>query len=172
MKILVINGSSNKESFTQLNLENIIKTIKNIKKDEIEVTIMNPQTDVMLNCVGCSQCFYTGSCNLDKFDNFEKIRKLLINSDLVIFGTPVYSLNVTPYLKNFIDRIIHWAHYLRLYGKAAVILTTSFYPTNHVNSYMSFICHSLGLKVIGNINISSQDIKTKKINVNQIIEKL
>ena len=73
MKIFAFSGSNKSiKSNTKDILEDIIKNIKDINKEEdIEVSIYTP-SDIKI-CAGCTSCFSTGKCILDKKDNISAI---------------------------------------------------------------------------------------------------
>lgn len=58
------------------------------------------------NCMGCFTCWAKtpGECAIN--DNMKELLKLYTGSDIVGYATPLYSGNITPMLKNFIDRLL------------------------------------------------------------------
>ncbi|MDD4835185.1 MAG: molybdopterin-dependent oxidoreductase, partial [Lutispora sp.] len=58
----------------------------------------------MGSCISCFKCGENkGLCILE--DDFEDLRQLWIESDVIIYSTPVYHLSVPAQLKCFIDRL-------------------------------------------------------------------
>jgi len=53
-------------------------------------------------CVGCQRCATTGECIL--VDDFQTVRRRLLEANAVVFATPVYFWNVPSPAKAFIDR--------------------------------------------------------------------
>ncbi len=53
-------------------------------------------------CEGCQTCFKTGECKIK--DDMQPLYAKLLESDGIIFGTPVYFWDVTAQAKTIIDR--------------------------------------------------------------------
>ncbi len=87
--------------------------------------IFSPSNLRIEKCRGCECCFKYGRCELDKMDNFDRIKDEISSSDIIILGTPVYAGSVSSYLKEFIERLSMWLHIFKLAGKCGVIVVTS-----------------------------------------------
>lgn len=73
-------------------------------------------------CLGCECCFKNGNCELDKVDNFDKIKNEMIFLDVIIFGIFVYVGIIFFYLKEFIERLFLWLYIFKFVGKCGVII--------------------------------------------------
>ncbi|MDD7305148.1 MAG: flavodoxin family protein [Peptoniphilaceae bacterium] len=123
-KIVVYNGSPRG---MQSNTNQVINHMLNkLPYDmNLEVSYIDALLYKIRLCRGCSQCFSTGKCPLDKVDEMKKVKHLLLESDLVILGTPVFAGNVSGQFKVMIDRLAYWLHLMCLCGKPIIIVTTS-----------------------------------------------
>lgn len=119
-KIFAFVGSRSAKRNTYGLVEKIITEIdKNIESD-YEILTMN---DVSLKpCIGCGSCGMVGECVLD--DDFPILREKILEADLFIVGAPVYIHGLPGEMKNIIDRLVTWAHTLRLAGKNILIVST------------------------------------------------
>ena len=76
-------------------------------------------------CRGCMQCFKEGEEFCPEKEKTLKIRDKMLESDGVIFASPVYAHNVTALYKNFIDHFSYMFHRPRFFDKYAVVLATT-----------------------------------------------
>jgi len=157
-KIFVYIGSrSGKNSTTLKYINNVLnKIIESVGKENVEVDLYITTSCKINNCLGCNACFYTGKCVQDNEDDMEVIKSKMLNSDIVIFASPVYLHNVSGDMKIFIDRISYWTHLLRLAGKIGVVVATSSgngleLTTNYIHKVMIY----LGIKVVGEFGVVS-----------------
>lgn len=112
-KILVIKGSSRKDSFTNRLWRAAVEELS-----DSEVIVFDACAEKFNFCNGCNYCESNGKCvhrDLDDFYNkFE-------NADIIIFATPVYNGGFSAPLKALIDRF--QVYYTSFYknGKAQPI---------------------------------------------------
>jgi multimeric flavodoxin WrbA len=102
MKIILINGSPNKEGCTFTALSEVAKTLN---EDGIETEIIQIGDKVVRGCVACRRCKETGVCIFDDIVN-EVIEKAK-TADGFIFGSPVYFSGINGTMKSFLDRLFY-----------------------------------------------------------------
>ncbi|MCL2246932.1 MAG: flavodoxin family protein [Lentimicrobiaceae bacterium] len=99
-KITIINGSPRKNGATGKILQAFRKQLE--EKENVEIHYIDLVDYQLQNCVGCEICYKTGICHLK--DKAEEINKLVAHSQGVMIGSPNYAINVSAFLKNYIDR--------------------------------------------------------------------
>ena len=99
MKILVLAGSPHKKGTSNTLVEEFTKGAKDAGK---EVEIIDLAKSNIHPCLGCDHCGMNGDC-IQKDDGNEILDKIL-ESDCILFASPVYYYNVSAQLKMMIDR--------------------------------------------------------------------
>ncbi len=101
--ILGVIGSPRKQGNTHILVEKILDGAKE-KGAETDIIFL---TDYHIKeCNGCHQCWKGKECS--KKDGMNKLYGKIGNSDLIIFGTPVYWYGPTALMKGFIDRFVYF----------------------------------------------------------------
>ncbi len=60
-------------------------------------------------CIECNACYATGKCSVE--DDYQQVLEKLINTDRLIFATPIFFMTVCAQAKMLIDRCqCLWAH--------------------------------------------------------------
>jgi len=70
---------------------------------DVDTTLYSFQGKQIQPCLSCFACMKTGKCIIN--DDFEELRQLWINSDVIIYSFPVYHLSIPGQLKAFLDRL-------------------------------------------------------------------
>lgn len=102
MKILAINGSpKGKLSCTHIILAPLLE---GMQKAGAETQVIYLSELNIKHCLGCFACWKKtpGICVIK--DDMAKALPKLIEADMVIYGTPLYTYDMTGMLKNFLDR--------------------------------------------------------------------
>jgi multimeric flavodoxin WrbA len=109
MRIVILNGSMEKaEGFNE---KLALFTNKLTDNKEIKEVMTYSIKDMTINqCIGCFGCWVKkpGKCVLK--DDMDQILKSVINSDLVIFASPLLMGMTTSVLKKATDRLIPLIH--------------------------------------------------------------
>ena len=119
MKIVVLAGSPHKKGASNTLVEEFIRGAEESGK-QVEIIDL-AHTDIH-PCMGCDACGMNGDC-IQK-DNVNEILNKIIESDAIIFASPVYYYNVSSQLKIMIDRF--YAKTMKITDrnlKAGVIMT-------------------------------------------------
>jgi len=118
-KILGVIGSPRKKGNTHILVSRILDGAKEEGADT-EIIFLN-DLDIR-ECDGCHSCWKGRQCS--KKDDMNAIYPKIIESDIIIFGTPVYWYGPTALMKCFIDRFVYFncpENRSKIKGKAAVL---------------------------------------------------
>ena len=99
MKIVVLTGSPHKNGTSNTLVSEFVTGAKEVGK-EVEIIDL-AHTDIH-PCMGCDACGMNGNC-VQK-DKGNEILNKIIESDALVFASPVYYYNVSSQLKMMIDR--------------------------------------------------------------------
>ncbi len=118
-KILGVIGSPRKRGNTHI----LVSRILDGAEEEGAVTETLFLNDLnVLECDGCHACWKGKQCR--KKDDMNNIYPKIIQSDIIIFGTPVYWYGPTALMKCFIDRFVYFncpENRAKIRGKSAII---------------------------------------------------
>ncbi len=105
MKKVVIISSSFRENGNSYMLCKEFKRGAEKAGNEVELITLKEN---LKYCTGCEKCEKTGKC-FHK-DGVNKILKKIVNSDVLVFASPIYFYNISGQLKTFIDRTLPVYH--------------------------------------------------------------
>lgn len=102
MKVTVFNGSPRKDrGNTHVIVKEFLKGVKCAGGSVKNVFLADKKIH---SCIGCFNCWKEGECVF--YDDMPGLIDDFINSDFVVFATPLYVDNVSGLTKNFMDRLI------------------------------------------------------------------
>lgn len=101
MKVLLINGSPNKEGCTYTALKEVAGTLE---KNGVETQLYHIGTKPVYGCTACHKCFELGRCVLND-DAYNTLSKLCCEADGIVIGTPVYFAGANGALCALLDRV-------------------------------------------------------------------
>lgn len=102
MKVLMINGSPNREGCTYTALSEVAKTLE---KHGIESEIVHVGNKDIRGCIGCRKCKETGKCVFNDLVN--EVAPKFAACDGIVIGSPVYFASANGTLVSFIDRLFY-----------------------------------------------------------------
>lgn len=122
-KILTILASPHKQkSNTLAFVEDFVDEMKkaglNLKHNVI--SLREKRVDP---CRGCWNCTDDKPCPIK--DDLEEIKEAMINCDMLILASPVYTNLVTAQMKALFDRLFTWCHIFPLLGKYSLSACTT-----------------------------------------------
>ena len=119
MKVLIINGSPNKNGCTS----RALKEVENVlNKEGIETINIHIGKDDIRGCISCGYCSKNHKCAFNDIVNeaalaFEECDGLLI-------GSPVYYAGINGTLKSFLDRFFHSSYNKKSLKVGAAIISS------------------------------------------------
>ena len=151
--VLLILGSPRKKNtlkLAELVMENM-KSYGNFNFQYIFLSEINLQT-----CKGCMLCIKNGDDKCPINDGLKMLYEKMEQADGVIFASPVYVMQITAIMKNFIDRFAFMCHRPRFFRKQAfVITTTGQVGAKPVLKYLSGVAEIWGFQNILKFSLST-----------------
>ena len=118
MKILVLTGSPRKNGNSATLADSFIRGAKeaghSIERFDAAFKKVHP-------CIACNSCGMDGPCVFK--DDFEFVRRHIIEVDCVVFATPMYYFGISAQLKAVIDRFYAINGSIHVPKKAVLLMT-------------------------------------------------
>jgi multimeric flavodoxin WrbA len=102
-KILGVIGSPRKNGNTHILVSNILKAAEETGASAETILLADKKIE---ECDGCLVCWKNKEC--PKADDMLDLYPKIIESDVIIFGTPVYWYGPTAIMKSFLDRFVYF----------------------------------------------------------------
>lgn len=116
MKVLGISGSMRKEG----NTASLVKLIlKRCEDAGIKTKFISLAGKKIQPCLGCDKCRDKKWCVIEN-DDWGDMVNAVLDSDVLIIGSPTYYYDVGGQVKNFIDRTYSLYHDRKLAGRKGV----------------------------------------------------
>lgn len=142
-----LSERSNTYTLTRMMLDKLVQM-----DDEIEYELLTSGDVEIKHCNGCWSCMTRGKCPQDKLDDMGMLKEKMLEADFIIWGSPVYTMQVSGQMKTFLDRLAAWYHLLRLAGKTGITTcTTAGGGMDEVQEFLSMLLYTIGVKVVGNL---------------------
>lgn len=117
MKVMLVNGSPNKEGNTSLVLKELEKTFT---KNDIEVETFWIGNKAISGCLGCGKCIGKDRCIIN--DVVNDFLEKADSCDGFIFAAPVHYASINGSMASFMDRVFYGKPTL-FKGKVAAAVT-------------------------------------------------
>ena len=118
MKILVITGSPRKNGNSNTLAEHFIRGAKEAGHDIVRFDAAFKEVHP---CIACNKCGMNGECVFK--DDFEFVRKHILDAGMVVFATPMYYFGISAQIKAVIDRFYAINGSIHVPKKAALLMT-------------------------------------------------
>ncbi len=161
MKYVIINGSPRVGNTCK-----VIGQVKRNLKGEFE-EIHLAREDLGL-CRGCYNCIMFGEDRCPHYKKLNPLVEKIKGCDGIIIGSPVYAMNVTALLKNFIDHTAYLYHRPEFFEKKAlVVVTTAGAGQKKVAKYIDETLRHWGVNKVHKITMAcggKETLETKEID--------
>lgn len=117
---LGVMGSPRKNGNTHILVSRILKGAQDAGA-HTETILLDDYT--INECNGCHVCWEGKECS--KCDDMNNLYQKIIESDVIVFGTPVYWYGPTALMKAFLDRFVYFncpENRQKIHGKSAVLV--------------------------------------------------
>ena len=150
MNITVVESSPHKNGSSNLLASSFIK---GAEEKGHKVTVFDSAHSNIHPCLGCGRCGMNGDCV--QRDDMEKLRDLMLSSDLVVFVTPLYYYGFSSQLKMTIDRWYSFTTRLTAkHLKTALIVAAwdrNDWTMNDIANHYNTLCRYMDFQDIGMI---------------------
>ncbi len=150
MNILVIQSSPHKHGSSNLLADQFIK---GAKESGHQVTVFDAARADLHPCLGCDFCGMNGPCS--QKDDGEKLKKQILDADMMVLVTPLYYFGVCAQLKTVIDRFYSFTGKLDSKGMKTALIVAAWdsneWTMTEVESYYDTLCRYMNFKNQGKI---------------------
>ena len=152
MKITVITGSARKNGTSNYMADEFIR---GAEESGHEVYRFDSAKKDVKHCLGCNACGMGTKPCIHK-DDFVELKEYLLNSDVIVFVTPMYYFGMSSTLKKVIDRFYSIDPQIKSGNKKGILISVQHAPVDTVkepiNAHYQAILSWLNMKNIGIIN--------------------
>ena len=125
MKIVVLEGSPNKNGSSNMLAEGFIRGAKEAGHS---VQIVDAAHAKIHPCTGCIHCGYEGPCS--QTDDMNEMRRTILDADMMVFVTPLYYYGMSAQLKTLIDRFCAFNSSIQRKHMRSALLTAAWNSDN------------------------------------------
>ena len=152
MKITVITGSPRKNGTSNYMADEFIR---GAEESGHEVYRFDSAKKDVKHCLGCNACGMGTKPCIHK-DDFVELREKLLNSDVIVFVTPMYYFGMSSTLKKVIDRFYSIDPQIKNGNKKGILISVQHAPVEAVkepiNAHYQAILSWLNMENAGVIN--------------------
>lgn len=154
MKVLAVIGSPRKgETY------NVVKMLEECLKafGEVEFEYLFLKDINLSGCLGCHACLNKGEDYCPLEDDRARLEEMLHQADGIILASPVYAMQVTALMKNFLERFSYLWHRPRFFGKKVIAVATGGGQFKEVLKYLEDNAKSWGCDPVAKLGVAHYD---------------
>ncbi|MEN6611747.1 MAG: flavodoxin family protein [Methanoregulaceae archaeon] len=118
MKVLGISGSWRQKGNTAILVKEVLSRCESAG---IPVEFISLSGKEIRPCIGCEKCKETKWCVIEG-DDWGEIAHKILDSEVLVIGSPTYYYDICGHLKNFIDRTYSLYHDRKLAGRRGIAI--------------------------------------------------
>jgi multimeric flavodoxin WrbA len=160
MKILAILGSPHKGSSYHA-VKFLEKRMKRLGKVEFDYLFLKDAN--LKTCAGCLQCIQNGRNRCPHKDDLDSIINRMQSADGIMLSSPVYVLDVTGIMKNFIDRLAFSCHRPMFFKHGLALANTAAIGHGRVSKYLADVMGVVGFRTVVRVGILTTPTDMAKI---------
>ncbi len=151
-KILTILGSPHDaKSNTRAMVEDFVDEMSDAGL-LLEHEVISLGRKVVKPCIACWNCTKEKACPLED-DDLAEIKAAMIDCDMLILASPVYTNQITAQMKALFDRLFTWCHVFPLLGKYSLsACTTGNDGIKPTGDFIEKMLATYGTRSFGTIN--------------------
>lgn len=152
MKVTAIVGSPRKKGDCVKVIDMIEKSFNRKENTQIDYVFLS---DMGLGfCKSCLLCYTKGEGNCPHKEVTSVLLDKMMNSEVVIFASPVYEHQITALMKNFYDNFSFMFHRPRFFDKKAIIVSsTAVSGLKETLKYMKMNAIGWGFQIAGTVGV-------------------
>ena len=152
LKVLTIHGSPHQGQTHAATMDFLEELGKRVVIEARHVFLFREKLAL---CLGCGACVVQGEEKCPGKEGLLRVHALMRDSDAVIVTTPVYALQVTALVKNFIERSSYVMHRPCYFGKWFMPLSTQYVGGDKdVEKYLASVMRFWGFNVVPGLRLT------------------
>ncbi len=157
MKITILNGSPRKENTAAL-----VEAFKEGAEAAGHVVdILHVGRMKIAGCLGCEYCHGKGEGKCIQKDDMEKVMPAYLNSDMVVFASPIYYFDMTAQLAAAIQRVYCIGKPAKATKAALLLSSASPNPFDGAIASYKGICAFTGIENAGIFTAAGDENKSE-----------
>jgi len=160
-RVTAFVGSARKKH-THEAVQQFMRNLQSLGDIEYEIVALSDYR--IETCRGCKACTDKGEELCPLKDDRDLLIEKMAASDGVLFASPIYSFQVSAFMKIFLDRLAFIFHRPRFFGKTFTnIVVQGIYGGPKIVEYLDFVGSMLGFNTVkGKVVISLEPMTDKQ----------
>ena len=171
MKVTAILGTPRKKGDCFSTIKMIEKSFNKVEETQIEYIFLS---NLELGfCKSCHLCYTKGEEYCPNLSVTSELLNKMMESDIVIFASPVYEQHVTALMKNFYDNFAFMFHRPRFFEKKAILVSsTGGSGLKETLDYMKMCAIGWGFQIAGVVGVCGPTLKRDSVYREEVQRKI